>query len=111
MYQSIATYILASKPYGALYVDYSEDLAGSVLDHKCNIVGGITSLYGIHTLVFYEYHLSLDDAMTRKQEIEDMHRIWKLDLIDQFNPQWLDLYAEIGSMQDRVLPEQTTLLI
>ncbi|MEM7563616.1 MAG: GIY-YIG nuclease family protein [Pseudomonadota bacterium] len=110
MYQSIATFILASKPYGALYVDYAEDLSGSVLDHKCNIVGGVTSLYAIHTLVYYEYHLDIKDAMSRKWEIEALHRIWKLDLIDRQNPEWRDLYPDINPVQDSILNTQDSLL-
>jgi putative endonuclease len=91
------TYILASKRNGALYVGVTDDLVDRVLDHKCNLVTGITSQYAIHQLVYYEWHRDLQSAEEREQAIRQMHRIWKLALIEQQNPGWRDLYADISA--------------
>ena len=96
MNQTYCTYILASKRHGALYVGITGDLAGRVLDHKCNLVAGITSQYAIHMLVYYERHEDAAMASQRENAIKQMHRIWKLDLIEQKNPEWHDLYDEIA---------------
>ena len=90
------TYILASKRHGALYVGMTGDLAGCVLDHKCNLVLGITSQYAIHQLVHYEHHEDMASASQRANSLKQMHRIWKLDLIEQNNPDWRDLYDDIA---------------
>ena len=90
------TYILASKRNGALYVGMTGDLAGRVLDHKCNLVAGITSQYTIHRLVYFECHEDADSASQRQNSIKQMHRLWKLDLIEQQNPDWHDLYDGIA---------------
>ena len=90
------TYILASKRNGALYVGMTTDLAGCVLDHKCNLVAGITSQYAIHRLVYFECHEDAASASQREFAIKQMHRIWKLDLIEQHNPEWRDLYDDIA---------------
>jgi putative endonuclease len=90
------TYILASKRNGALYIGMTTDLAGCVLDHKCNLVAGITSQYSIHRLVYFEYHEDVTSASQREFAIKQMHRIWKLDLIEQQNPEWRDLYDDIA---------------
>ncbi|MCP4470200.1 MAG: GIY-YIG nuclease family protein [Gammaproteobacteria bacterium] len=97
------TYILASKRNGALYVGVTTNLVETVLDHKCNMIVGITSQYAIHQLVFFERHKDAGSALLREQAIRQMHRIWKLDLIEQNNPDWRDLYAEITD--SAVLPE------
>jgi len=90
-------YILASKRNGALYVGVTTDLVERVLDHKCNMVEGITSQYAIHLLVHFECHETAGKALLREQAIRQMHRIWKLDLIEQHNPEWRDLYPDIAN--------------
>jgi putative endonuclease len=89
-------YILASKRNGALYVGVTPDLINCVLDHKCNLVSGITSQYAINQLVYFEWQPNAASAQQREQAIRQMHRIWKLDLIEQMNPNWRDLYTDIG---------------
>ena len=89
------TYILASKRRGAIYIGTTDNLIETVLDHKCNMVPGITSQYAIHQLVHFETHRDDTSALKREQEIRQMHRIWKLDLIEQQNPEWRDLYPDL----------------
>ena len=89
------TYILASKRKGALYVGVTPDLINCVLDHKCNMFSGITSQYAINQLVYFDWQQDEALARRREQEIRQLHRIWKLDLIEQQNPGWRDLYTNI----------------
>ncbi|MFT5219710.1 MAG: putative endonuclease [Gammaproteobacteria bacterium] len=89
-------YILASKKNGAMYVGLSANLADSVLEHKHNQVDGITKLYNMHTLVFYEYHQLLADAIAREKQLKNWHRKWKIDLIQIGNPGWEDLFTDIA---------------
>ena len=90
------TYILASKRNGALYVGVTADLVSCVLDHKCNMVNGITRQYAINQLVYFEWQPDLTSAQRLEQEIRQLHRIWKLDLIETHNPLWRDLYPDIS---------------
>ena len=80
------TYILASKKRGALFVGVTDDLVSRVLDHKCNLVDGITAHYSIHRLVYYECHQNVELARSRENSIRELHRIFKLDLIECENP-------------------------
>ena len=91
------TYILASKRNGALYVGITADLINCVLDHKCNLISGITSQYAINQLVYFEWQPDETSARQLEQEIRQLHRIWKRDLIEQHNPNWRDLYVDISS--------------
>ena len=96
-----STFILASKHHGALYTGLTEDLANCVFDHKCNLVTGITSQYAIHLLVYYEHHVDAESARLHENWISQLHRIWKMDLIEQHNPEWRDLYDSVSEAAAR----------
>jgi len=98
MNKTYYTYILASKRNGALYIGVTSNLANCVYEHKCNLISGITSQYAIHQLVYFEYHKDAGTASLREISIKEMHRIWKLDLIEQHNPEWRDLYSEVAGI-------------
>ena len=88
-------YILASKRRGALFIGTTQDLTGCVLEHRANLVEGITSLYAIHLLVYYEVFYAAGPALLRQAELRKLHRRLKLQLIEQLNPDWHDLYESI----------------
>ena len=88
-------YILANKPNGTLYVGVTSDLVGRIWQHKNDVIRGFTSRYGVHTLVWYETHESMESAITREKAIKEWKRSWKLELIERNNPTWRDLYDDI----------------
>ena len=90
-------YILASQRNGTLYVGATSDLARRVFEHKEEAIEGFTKDHGVHNLVFYEFHETMNDALTREKQIKKWRRQWKLDLIEQNNPQWRDLYQDLAS--------------
>jgi putative endonuclease len=89
-------YILASKKNGTLYVGVTGDLLKRIYEHKQNIVEGFTKKYNVHTLVYYERYSDIVEAITREKQIKKWNRKWKLKLIEDMNPEWKDLYAEIS---------------
>ncbi len=91
------TYILASKYDGVLYVGVSSDIVKRVYEHRKNLVDGFTKKYFVHNLVYYEQHTDPYSAITREKQIKKWNRSWKVDLIEKYNPEWLDLYDEITS--------------
>ena len=90
-------YILASQRNGTLYIGATSDIARRVFEHKEEAIEGFTKDYGVHRLVFYEFHETMSDALTREKRIKKWRRQWKLELIEQSNPQWRDLYADLAS--------------
>ena len=90
-----AVYILASKRNGTLYIGVTSDLVKRVWEHKYNMVEGFTKRYGVHQLVWYELHESMESAILREKRLKDWKRSWKLDLIESMNPDWQDLYDSI----------------
>jgi putative endonuclease len=89
-------YILSSRRNGTLYVGLTSNLVKRVWEHKENFVEGFTKRYGIHTLVWYEVHESMETAIQREKVIKNWKRSWKLELIEKTNPQWRDLYADLA---------------
>jgi putative endonuclease len=87
-------YLLASGRNGTLYVGVTSNLLTRVWVHKQGLVDGFTKRYGVHTLVWYEMHESMDLAIQREKAIKEWKRRWKLELIEKTNPQWRDLYEE-----------------
>jgi putative endonuclease len=88
-------YILASKRNGTLYIGVTSDLPKRIYEHKHDLTPGFTQKYGIHTLVYFEIHDTMEAAITREKQIKEWKRQWKLELIEKRNPEWRDLYEEI----------------
>ena len=85
-------YLLSSKPKGTLYLGVTSNLKKRVWEHKEDLVEGFTSKYRIHDLVWYELHDSMYQAISREKNLKNWERDWKISLIEQQNPRWLDLY-------------------
>ena len=88
-------YLLASRRNGTLYVGVTSDLIKRVWEHKNDLVEGFTRRYGVHTLVWFEQHESMSEAIAREKAIKAWRRRWKVELIQRTNPQWRDLYPEL----------------
>ena len=87
-------YILANKPNGTLYIGVTSNLVQRVWQHKNDLVEGFTKRYGVHRLVWYEAHESMESAITREKMLKRWKRAWKIRLIQEANPKWSDLYDE-----------------
>ena len=88
-------YLLSSKRNGTLYVGVTSNLVKRVWEHRNNLVEGFTKRYGVHQLVWYELHASMDSAIKREKRLKDWKREWKVHLIESTNPNWEDLYPMI----------------
>jgi putative endonuclease len=88
-------YLLASKPYGTLYIGTTADLARRVWEHKNKLVAGFTKQYGVDRLVWYEAHENSAIALRREKQLKEWKRDWKINLLERDNPHWLDLYPNL----------------
>lgn len=87
---------MASKPYGALYIGSTFDLARRVLEHKTRAVPGFTAKYDVGQLVWYEVHEALETSLIRERQLKKSKRDWKISLIERDNPHLVDLYPSLG---------------
>ena len=88
-------YILASNRNGTLYIGVTSSLVQRVWQHRHDLVEGFTKRYGIRRLVWYQAHNSMQAAIGREQALKQWKRAWKLRLIEEGNPDWKDLTAEL----------------
>jgi predicted GIY-YIG superfamily endonuclease len=85
-------YIVASKRHGTLYIGVTSDPPRRAFDHREGLVKGFTKKYGCKTLVWYELHGTMIDAITREKQLKAGSRAKKLVLIEALNPEWKDLF-------------------
>ena len=90
-----SVYLLASKRNGTLYVGVTSDLVKRIWEHRNHVVAGFTKQHGVDQLVWYEVHETMESAIQREKAIKEWQRAWKLKLIEEFNPDWKDLYGTI----------------
>ncbi len=87
-------YILASGRNGTLYIGVTSSLEDRVSLHKQDFVEGFTKRYGVHHLVYYEMHAAMPEAIRREKQLKKWNRAWKIRIIEQMNPEWVDLFDE-----------------
>ncbi len=90
--KSPCVYILASKPYGTLYIGVTSDLRKRIWQHKNSLVDGFSHKYKVHRLVWFELHESMYTAIEREKNLKNWKRDWKISLIEGQNHDWGDLY-------------------
>ncbi len=86
---------MASQKNGTLYIGVTSNLIKRVYEHKNDIIEGFTSKYKIHKLVYYEQTNDIKSAIEREKKLKNWHRQWKINLINEHNPAWKDLYDEL----------------
>lgn len=95
MEKQTCVYLLASDRNGTLYVGVTSDLIKRVYQHRNNQVDEFTKRYSVHHLVWYEVHERMESAILQEKQIKKWHRKAKIDLIEQRNPEWRDLWDEL----------------
>ena len=103
----IATYMIASRPFGVIYIGMTSNLYARGEQHRERKAKGFTARYGVDTLVWFEVHEVVTEAIRREKALKRWNRPWKMELIERRNPRWLDLYPFVlGAAPDpRVKPE------
>ncbi len=65
-----AVYIMASRRNGTLYAGVTSDLSRRVWEHRTSAIPGFTQRYGVHMLVYCEYHDDMTLAIQREKHIK-----------------------------------------
>ena len=88
-------YILTNKKHSVLYTGVANNLTKRIYGHKNKVIKGFSEKYNVNKLVYYEVFDSIETAIMREKQIKAGRRKKKLELINEFNKQWNDLYEEI----------------
>ncbi len=71
------------------------NLARRVWEDREGTVDGFTRKSGLKRLVYAEQHDEITKAIQREKNVKHWPRAWKVDLILEQNPDWLDLYERL----------------
>jgi putative endonuclease len=91
MSEQYYVYILASRKHGTLYIGVTSDLIRRSHQHKTKAVRGFTKRYGVNILVYFEIFEDPLSAIAREKQLKKWNREWKIQLIENKNPNWGDL--------------------
>jgi len=88
---SYYVYLLTNWNNKVIYVGVTNDLNRRLFEHKNKIVQGFTQKYNLNKLVYFEETNDINAAITREKEIKKWRREKKDKLVNQLNPNWIDL--------------------
>ena len=84
-------YILSNKPRGVLYLGVTSDLVKRLHQHRNRTTSGFTGRYKLRKLVWYSEEMSITEAITLEKRLKFWRRHWKVQLVEEENPEWEDL--------------------
>lgn len=84
-------YMLANRRQGAIYIGVTSDLMRRMSEHRLGLAPGFTRKYDIKRLVWSEAFGEIVPAIAREKQLKKWERAWKIDLIEQSNPDCSDL--------------------
>ncbi|MCW6535069.1 GIY-YIG nuclease family protein [Sphingomonas lycopersici] len=89
-------YILASGRHGTLYIGVTSNLMARLVQHRDGLIEGFTTRYGVARLVWFQMADTMEAAIRREKQLKKWNRDWKLRLIEETNPNWVDLAVGLG---------------
>lgn len=91
-----AVYIMTNQRNGTLYIGVTSNLIQRIYQHKHGMVDGFTKEHDLHILVWYQLHDTMENAIITEKRMKKWKREWKLNVIEQMNPYWRDLWEDIN---------------
>lgn len=94
-------YILSSISR-VIYVGFTDCLVKRIGQHRKGFyVNSFTEKYKVHKLVYWDNFNTKQAALARERQIKSYRRAKKVALIEQYNPQWNDMYSFLIEMSKR----------
>ena len=88
-------YILTNRNNKVLYTGITNNLKRRIYEHKNKLISGFTSKYNINKLMYYEEYNDVTLAIKREKQIKAGSRNDKVNLINNLNFKWNDLYERL----------------
>ena len=87
-------YILTNLTNTVLYTGVTNDLNCCIQEHRAGKGGKFTARDHATKLVYYEAFEYIEDAILREKQIKAGSRQKKIDLVNEMNPDWMDLFED-----------------
>ena len=95
MNKQFYVYIMTNNRNTVLYIGVTNDLKRRVYEHKEKLANGFTKKYNITKLVYYEVCEEAEGAILREKQLKAGSRQKKIQLVNNMNKEWRDLYEEL----------------
>ncbi len=90
-----AVYIITNHRHGTLYTGVTSNLPQRIYQHREGLFAGFAKKYNLKTLIWYEIHETMLEAIKKEKQIKKWKRGWKITEIERMNPTWADLYEDL----------------
>jgi putative endonuclease len=87
-------YIVTNKNRTVFYTGVTANLTERMVRHRAGKGSVFCARYNVNTLVWYETHIDIMDAIKREKQIKHWNRQWKIDMIRAKNSEMRDLLAK-----------------
>ncbi len=85
-------YIMTNKPNGVIYIGVTDNIDERVKEHKLKVYPkSFTAKYNCDKLIYFEEFENGNEAEKRERQFKKWKREWKIELIEEMNPNWSDL--------------------
>lgn len=81
-------YILTNKTKTVLYVGVTNDLKQRLYWHEKSQTSSFTSKYKCFYLIYFEHFQDVSQGIAREKQLKGWRREKKIELIENFNPNW-----------------------
>ncbi len=88
-------YIISNWNNKVIYIGVTNNLERRIFEHKNKLITGFSSKYNLNKLVYYEQFTDIREAVIREKELKKWRREKKNKLIEDMNPDWVDLSKEL----------------
>ena len=91
-----SVYILTNISNNVLYIGVTSNLNIRIQEHKeGKYIDAFTNKYNCKKLIYYENFLTIEEAILKEKQLKNWKRQWKINLINQANPNWQDLFEKL----------------
>jgi putative endonuclease len=92
-----SVYIMTNISNDVLYIGVTSQLFIRIGEHKeGKYTDSFTNKYNCNKLVYFENFLNVEEAILRETQLKNWRRQWKINLINESNPLWEDLFNKLG---------------
>jgi len=88
-------YIITNQNHTVLYTGITNDLNKRIYEHKEKLAKGFSAKYNLNKLVYFQITEDVVSAISREKQIKGGSRKKKVELINDLNPDWIDLYGNM----------------
>ena len=90
-------YIMSNRYRGTIYIGVTAHLPARIYQHRIGDGSDFCKRYGLDRFVYAESHDDIRDAIAREKAMKKWNRAWKFRLIEESNPDWLDLFDTLNN--------------